>query len=260
MTDLTALERPRRYGCIPDHPDKRDLMFAAARVALPGKVSLSAILPPVLNQGDIGSCTGHGSSEAVRAALIKAGHADVPLSRLFPYYNGRAYEGTTDQDAGAMIRDVVKGLVKFGAATEALWPYSSPFDDKPAPVAYRDGLTRQVLEYRRVPVGITPLKAALAAGFPVIIGISVYKSFESTEVARTGRVPMPVTSGNDSEDMLGGHCMLAWGYDDDARTFAVRNSWGVAWGWGGNCHIPYNYLGDADLASDFWTLTKVEAA
>jgi len=51
MTDPTALERPRRYGCIPDHPDKRDLMFAAPRVALPAKVDLSAILPPVLDQG-----------------------------------------------------------------------------------------------------------------------------------------------------------------------------------------------------------------
>jgi len=259
MTDLTALERPRRYGCIPDHPDKRDLMFAAPRVALPAKVDLSAILPPVLGQGQIGSWTGHGSSEAVRAARIKAGHPDVPLSRPFPYYNGRAYEGTTDQDAGAMIRDVVKGLVKFGCATEALWPYSSPFDDKPYPVAYRDGATRQVLEYRRVVVSAMALKAALAAGYPAIIGISVYASFEGPDVARTGVVPMPVTSGPGAEDMLGGHCMLCWGYDDGARTFAVRNSWGESWGWGGNCHIPYDYLGDPDLASDFWTLTEVEA-
>jgi len=170
MTDLTALERPRRYGCIPDHPDKRDLMFAAPRVALPAKVDLSAILPPVLDQGQIGSCTGHGSSEAVRAALIKAGHLDLPLSRLYPYYNGRAYEGTTDQDAGAMICDVVKGLVKFGCATEALWPYSSPYEDKPYPVAYRDGATRQALEYRRVAVSAMALKEALAAGYPMIIG------------------------------------------------------------------------------------------
>ena len=218
MTDLTALERPRRYRCIPDHPDKRDLMFAAPRVALPAKVDLSAILPPVLDQGQIGSCTGHGSSEAVRAALIKAGHPDVPLSRLYPYYNGRAYEGTTDQDAGAMIRDVVKGLVKFGCATEALWPYSEPYATKPSEAAYADGATRQVLEYRRLPINLTAIKSALAAGFPVIVGISVYESFEGRGVARTGLVPLP---GKD-EQMLGGHCMLAFGYDDAARSRLVE--------------------------------------
>ena len=49
---------------------------------------------------------------------------------------------------------------------------------------------------------------ALAAGYPVIIGISVYASFEGPDVTRTGVVPMPVTSGAAAEDMLGGHCML----------------------------------------------------
>jgi hypothetical protein len=73
MTDNTAIERQRRFGCIPDHPDFRDLMFAPPPQPLPAKVDLSGILPPVLDQGQIGSCTGHGSSEAVRAALIKAG-------------------------------------------------------------------------------------------------------------------------------------------------------------------------------------------
>jgi len=257
MNDLTALARPRRYGCIPDHPDMRDLLFAAPlRDVLPPKVDLLPIMPPVLDQGQVGSCTGHGSSEAVRAALIQAGHPDVPLSRLFPYYNGRAYEGTTKEDAGAMIRDVVKGLARFGAATEALWPYSESFAAKPAKAAYTDGAKRQVLEYRRVPIAAAALRQALAAGYPVIIGISVYESFEDAKVAETGVVPMPL----DGEQMLGGHCMLCFGYDGAAKTFAVRNSWGAAWGDHGNCHIPYAYLGDPNLASDFWTITKVEAA
>jgi len=256
MTDPTANARQHRYGCIPDHPDIRDLMFAAPTTPLPPKVDLSPIMPPVLDQGSIGSCTGHGSSEAVRAALISAGHPDVPLSRLFPYWNGRAYEHTTNEDAGAMIRDVVKGLTKYGAATEALWPYSEPFARKPAAAAYTDGATRQVLEYRRVAISATAIKQALAAGFPVIIGISVYESFEGAGVAATGLVPMP----GKHEQMLGGHCMLAFSYDDATQSFGVRNSWGEGWGDHGNCHIPYAYLGNSALASDFWTLTKVEFA
>lgn len=257
MTDSAEIARSRRYGCIPDHPDARDLMFVAPPgLSLPDKVDLSANMPPVMDQGQIGSCTGHGSTAAMRAAIIKAGRPDVPLSRLYAYYNGRAYEGTTGQDAGAMIRDVVKGLVKFGAPDEALWPYvPTKFWVTPPAKAYADGERRQVLQYHRVSVGISSLKQALAAGFPVIIGVSLYESFESAGVAASGQVPMPDTG---RESMLGGHCMLAFGYDDARRSVQVRNSWGERWGDHGNCWMPYGYFEPA-YAADFWAITQVEA-
>lgn len=43
------------------------------------------------------------------------------------------------------------------------------------------------------------------------MGIAVYESFESQEVARTGEVPMP----KPDEKMLGGHAILCCGYNDD---------------------------------------------
>jgi len=54
----------------------------------------------------------------------------------------------------------------------------------------------------------------------------VYESFQSREVARTGEVPMP---GPD-EEALGGHAVLAVGYDDATGRFLVRNSWGPGLG------------------------------
>jgi len=41
---------------------------------------------------------------------------------------------------------------------------------------------------------LTALKSALAVGFPVVIGIKVYESFESDQVARTGIVSLPKLS------------------------------------------------------------------
>jgi C1A family cysteine protease len=105
-----------------------------------------------------------------------------------------------------------------------------------------------------VPINVTAIKQALAAGFPVIIGISVYESFESAAAAKTGLIPMPAKD----EQMLGGHCMMAFSYDDETQTFGIRNSWGEGWGDHGNCRIPYAYLGNPNLASDFWTVTGVE--
>jgi len=37
------------------------------------------------------------------------------------------------------------------------------------------------------------------------------------------------------------------------------HGWGATWGEHGACHIPYAYLGDSNLASDLWTITKVES-
>ena len=73
------------------------------------------------------------------------------------------------------------------------------------------------------------LRGCLAAGFPFVFGFTVYASFESDYVARTGHVPMP----HWFERAIGGHAVMAVGYDDASSTFIVRNSWGPGWGDGG---------------------------
>jgi hypothetical protein len=87
------------------------------------------------------------------------------------------------------------------------------------------------------------MRAALAQQRPIVFGVSVYESFESGTVAASGVVPMP----SPHEGMLGGHAMLAAGYDDSRRVFIVRNSWGVDWGLKGYCTMPYDYLTNPDL-------------
>jgi C1A family cysteine protease len=81
----------------------------------------------------------------------------------------------------------------------------------------------------------------------------VYDSFESQDVAKTGVVPMPTPD----ESVLGGHAVVAVGYDDSTQRFLVRNSWGSGWGQEGYFTIPYAYLTDAGLSADFWTLRMV---
>ena len=90
----------------------------------------------------------------------------------------------------------------------------------------------------------------LAEGYPFVFGFTVYESFESQSVADTGVVPMP----GSGEAVLGGHCVVAVGYDDSKRQFIIRNSWGTGWGLNGYCLMPYEYLLNPRLASDFWTI------
>src|SRR6185437_13974160 len=109
----------------------------------------------------------------------------------------------------------------------ALWPcIEDNLYKQPTPEVYTDALNYRVASFSSVDVNPASIMEALQEGHPVIIGISVFKSFESDEVAETGMVPMP--GANDS--VLGGHAVLLFGADNVKRLFHIRNSWGVEWG------------------------------
>jgi C1A family cysteine protease len=248
----------QRYGWIPDLPDRRDRVFAAPAAtlgALPPHVDLRPLCPPVYNQGALGSCTAQAIAGAMQVDQAKqAEHEPFTPSRLFIYYNERAIEGTVDEDAGAMLRDGIKSVAKQGAPHEQLWPYVIPrFRTRPPAAAYRDGGGHQALLYQRVPRLLDQMLGCLADGFPFVFGFSVYESFESRAVAASGDVPMPRAR----EALLGGHAVLAVGYDEASRRFLVRNSWGGGWGQRGYGTIPYDYLLDGGLSDDFWTIRLV---
>jgi len=249
----------QRYGWIPDLPDRRDHLFAAVPAAvsvLPPRADLSAGCPPVYDQGDLGSCTAQAIAAAFHFDLVKRGDADAfTPSRLFIYYNERVIEGTVDEDAGAMLRDGIKCVAKQGGPREKLWPYSiRKFRTKPSAAVYRDAELHQVLLYQRVPRTLDQFRGCLAAGYPFVLGFSVYESFEGQAVAKSGDLPMP----RPTESMVGGHAVLAVGYDDRTRRFLLRNSWGPRWGRRGYFTMPYEYLLDADLSDDFWTIRLIE--
>ena len=87
-----------------------------------------------------------------------------------------------------------------------------------------------------------------------MLGFSVYESFETPAVTKSGDAPMP----SSSERQLGGHAVLAVGYDDRSQRFLLRNSWGPRWGKKGYFTLPYAYLLDESLSDDFWTIRAIE--
>jgi C1A family cysteine protease len=244
-----------RYGWVPDLPDQRDFHFAAAaavQASLPPVVDLTPQCPPVYDQGQLGSCTGNGIAGVLQFDALKEGLADTAApSRLFIYYNERVIEGTVKSDSGAQIRDGIKTVSKAGACDETLWPYDiAKFATKPKAACYTAAKSHRAIVYSRVGQTLGQLKGCLASGYPIVFGFTVYDSFESSEVASTGVVPMPASG----EAVLGGHCVVAVGYDDAAQRFTIRNSWGEGWGKAGYATMPYAYLLSTSLASDFWTV------
>ena len=141
----------------------------------------------------------------------------------------------------------------LGAPPETDWTYDiRKFAEKPPAQAYTDAKQDLVSSYARVPHVLQQMQGCLASGYPFVFGFTVYESFESENVAKTGIVPMP----GSGEGVVGGHCVVAVGYDDAKRVFIVRNSWGTKWGIKGYCMMPYEYL-VRPLSSDFWTIRSV---
>jgi C1A family cysteine protease len=63
---------------------------------------------------------------------------------------------------------------------------------------------------------------------------------------------------DDNEKALGGHAVMAVGYNDEEGRFYVRNSWGEDWGIKGYFTMPYEYLANENLSDDFWSIKLVE--
>ena len=257
MTTPTP-RRVQRYGWVPDLPDARDHLYAAPPeylTDLPAAVDLRPQCPKeVYNQGALGSCTANSIAGAFEFGLLKQSLTDFMPSRLFIYYNERVIENTVATDSGAMIRDGISSVSKQGVCPETDWVYDeTKFADQPPAACYTEALNSRVTSYQRVSRVLNQFKGCLAHGFPFVFGFTVYESFESDQVAKDGVVSMPVAN----EKSIGGHAVLCVGYDDSNQRFVVRNSWGAGWGQEGYFTLPYTYLLDSGLSSDFWAILQV---
>ncbi len=248
----------RTFGTGRDRPSARDWRYrvrpAAAR-RLPEAIDLRQHCPPVYNQLHLNSCSANALAAAMRFDEIRAGRDDRPApSRLFIYYTERLLGGVVGSDATVSLRDGYRAISRFGACPESLWPYDPRrFRRLPTPACFRAGQRQVAIAYYRIRRAMAQLRACLAEGYPFVFALAVHRSMLSRAVARSGVVPMP--GGRDA--MVGGHAVLAVGYDDARRHFIVRNSWGRAWGRDGYFHLPYAFMPSSALTWDFWTMRRV---
>lgn len=243
------------YGWRPDVPDHRDFRYGAVlhakeQLPIPDLADLRPLMPPIQDQGEIGSCTAHATVAVLEHNLMVQQVQFVPRSRLFAYYNARWAEGGQKVDGGATLRDMVSGLSNFGICTEDIWPYdTTQVLTRPTNDCFNKAVPNRIRLYARLNT-LDDMLMCLAAGYPFIFGFSVYESFESDAVATSGVLKLP----SSQEEMVGGHAVCAVGYDRTNEWFIVRNSWGPTWGQQGYFTIPFAYMTDRNLSDDFWTI------
>jgi C1A family cysteine protease len=282
----------RVFGWMPDIPDFRDysqdtpsvkaLLEPGGRpsgrkprgrkaAGLPPSADLRADCSPVEDQGGLGSCTANAGAGLIEYYERRAFGRHLEASRLFLYKTTRNLM-KVEGDVGAYLRTTIGAMVLFGVPPEDHWPYDegpAAFDREPPAFCYAFAQNFKTIQYFRhdlpgIPAAETldRVKSNLVAGHPSMFGFAVYSSIEAVDAR--GAIPFP----GPKERILGGHAVVAVGYDDrieikNGKTggkaakgaLLVRNSWGESWGEKGYGWLPYEYV-RRGLAEDFWSVLK----
>jgi C1A family cysteine protease len=251
-------------GWMPDLPDFRDYTADTDAIAkvlgkskslkgakagpLPQKVDLKDWCSPIEDQGPWGSCTAQAGVGLLEYYENRTSGGWLDASRSFLYYVTRRLLNLAG-DTGAYIRTTMQAMILFGIPPEERWPYEFPalLDVDPPAFIYAYAQNYQTLMYYRHDPAGTPAdqvlgsaKFSIAGQLPCMFGFSVYSSIPR-KGAGTGDIPYPTPQ----DRRLGGHAVMAVGYDDtkkikgDTGALLIRNSWGTDWGESGYGWLPY---------------------
>lgn len=250
------LKRKSRIGRKYNH--KRGKPFVAPKrlcvEVLPPSVDLRPQFPPCYDQGSWGTCVSNAVAGVIEF-LQPATTRWVP-SRMFLAWNAV----TIHEEDG--VRDFPEVLAPIftsaGYTAESLWPYDfDHLDKQPNAIATMDALKHKIGGYLQIPANdVQSIKAALAQGKPVMIGVQCYSGFEDAITASSGDVPTPGWIER-LHGCLGGHGIVLVGYDDAKQKFIFRNSWGTRWGNNGFGTLGYDYISNSILCDDAWTIASL---
>lgn len=203
------------------------------------------------------SCTGFALTTALAYTLGRAAAdgltpspqlADATFSALWLYYRERETFGATQNDIGAPLFVGLNVLRIAGCPFEGDYPYDpTVFARRPPDSVDRRARAIRVTNAEALAPDADTLIATLAAGTPIVFGITTFRSFER---APDGEVPYP----SNGDLVRGGHALIALGVYRNAHTGELRvrfqNSWGDAWGAAGYGTLPLRYLTDPGLCGE----------
>jgi len=158
---------------------------------------------PVLDQGEEGACVGFGCALEASSSPVRVRGVDDAWARgLYREARGiDVVEHGVDWPEGASVLAGAKALRARGLIEAFRWSFS-----------------------------VGELRTAIIAEGPAILGVNWYESMYETDYAGLVRV---------EGDIVGGHCILCYGYNPRARVaglsgehevFRWQNSWGYSYG------------------------------
>lgn len=189
--------------------DSRSRSYAVSEDLLPGSYASAVhqVRIPVLDQGDLGSCTGNAAEAFVGCD---------PLYDAIP-------TTVTARPTGDPAADEKQAVALYSAATrlDDVHGQYPPTDTGSTGLAVAKAAAKYGLisGYQHAFSLDTALKALAVS--PLIVGVNWYEGFDSPD--KNGHVSI-------SGQVRGGHEFLLYGIDATERVVLARNSWGASWG------------------------------
>lgn len=189
---------------------------------------------PIRFQGLCGSCWAFASMAAYESNYLIVNNRNLDLSEQYIIDAAVTDRG---QDAGSCnggsyVR-VFSFLTQYGALKEEKFPYSgrSVRKRRPQKNPYYTMKWGRVKDYKVPPV--IEVKKALVKYGPITASVKVTPAFQ----AYTGGIfdeHAPVRSQLDTN-----HAIVIVGWDDNKKSYLIKNSWGKDWGEDGYMWIEY---------------------
>ncbi len=229
------------------------LFKAPVNLTLPSNIDLSSNLDFIYDQKSLGSCTANSVGW-----LYKYYRKLYNPSRLFIYYYTRLFDqfqgdNSVKIDDGSTLLQSMNVLKKKGVVSEKNYPYLiNKFQKKPPKKLNKFANRNKIKSFHQVNQDINSIKNILSSGTPFVFGIYVYSSFLNSSTFNTGIISYPNVS---TERILGGHALVAIGYDDTTQLIKCVNSFGRSWGDNGYAYLPYNYILNPLLTDDLWMIS-----
>lgn len=235
---LEETEQP--YGLWPSPPDPRDFRYQvfAGTQPLPSAFSRKDEMPPVRDQGKLGTCVGHAAWAMKEWQERQQGdNPEGGLSPRFIYQMAKQQDGIPNQ-AGTYPRVAFKVMQDYGDCPERVFPYSELTSDvnlPPPPSNVVEAAKPYKISTYAQLNSLDEVKRAIVEQGPVLLAVVVTDSF----IQAKAYIPKP------EGYLRGGHAIAACAYDDSIKLgpytggVLIMNSWGPSWGQGGFCWLPY---------------------
>lgn len=209
-------------------------------------VSIGHTLTPVRDQAMEGKCTAFALAAAMESLIKATFGSSVVLSteHLWSKYGEYNVESSIKISRTSLL------------ATESDWPYGS---QKPKDIDRKGKYL--TLEARRISLDV--IHDAIAAGHPVVF------TFIMTNAVKNVGVDGWIVPSSDKKKPFGdfetfGHAVMIWGsykYPEPVRGskgyWAIKNSWGKAFGKIGHMWMPYEYCEHAKDSCEAYEIVNV---
>jgi len=241
----------------PQEAGKKDWGFDKLGIVRASATSthLLGLIVDILDQKVTQSCVAHAWEQALRMERKRLGYPVKLGSRLFGYANARAEHGEQKEDAGTYLRTYAWALKKVGSCPEEVWPFDlSKVNVSPSAKAYREAWAlRGIRGYFKIyDTGFArteAIRAALAAGKPVVFGAQIDADFMEMKGPSIVDIPKNGT--------IGGHAMCLCGYrlsDAGDYNYRIVNSWSKDWRDDGTVELTEEYV-QWDQFNDIWVVS-----